>query len=132
MMVEQNQDSFRTAYTVSVDARLNVTTGISALDRSHTINLLSTSTAPSDFNRPGHVFPLRAVEGGVLVRQGHTEAAVDLCRLTGKNQVAAISEIVMDDGLMARRGDLLEFSNRFGIKIITISDLVIYRNTHKV
>jgi 3,4-dihydroxy-2-butanone 4-phosphate synthase len=128
MMVEQNEDSLKTAYTVSIDAREGTTTGISAADRSKTIQCLATDTCVvSDFNRPGHVFPLRAVDGGVLSRVGHTEAAIDLCKLAGKAPVAAISEIVLDDGRMARRDDLQAFAHKFGLKMITIADLVKYR-----
>jgi 3,4-dihydroxy-2-butanone 4-phosphate synthase len=128
MMVEKNEDSLKTAYTVSIDAAKNTTTGISAKDRSTTIQLLAVPDCkPSDFNRPGHVFPLRAVEGGVLNRVGHTEASVDLCRLSGLQQVAAISEICLDNGDMARRDDLIKFCKQWKLKLITISDLVQYR-----
>ena len=127
MMVENNQDSLKTAYTVSIDAREGTSTGISASDRSTTIRLLSTEgCTPSSFTKPGHIFPLRGVEGGVLSRVGHTEASLDLCSLTGKAPVAAISEIVMDDGRMARRDDLVVFSRVHGLKMITIADLVRY------
>lgn len=127
LMVTNNTDSLRTAYTVSVDAIKGTTTGISASDRSITIQALAAAqSTASDFSRPGHVFPLRALEGGVLSRLGHTEASIDLCRLAGKSLVAAISEIVLDNGEMARRDDLKLFGKRFGLKVITISDLVAY------
>jgi 3,4-dihydroxy-2-butanone 4-phosphate synthase len=128
MMVQDNQDSLKTAYTVSIDAREGTSTGISAFDRSTTIRLLASNDClPASFTKPGHVFPLCGVEGGVLVRVGHTEASLDLCRLTGKAPVAAISEIVMDDGRMARRDDLAVFARVHGLRMITISDLVKYR-----
>lgn len=127
-MVQQNQDHYKTAYTVSVDAKHDITTGISAADRARTINLLADPTsAPSLFTRPGHVFPLRARPRGVLERVGHTEASVDFCVLAGKRRVAAISEIVMDDGRMARRDDLVIFAKLHGLLICCISDLVKYR-----
>ncbi|KAL5036925.1 hypothetical protein RTP6_004438 [Batrachochytrium dendrobatidis] len=133
LMVENNNESLRTAYTVSTDALHGVTTGISAADRSLTIqNMANPSASPFEFSRPGHVFPLRAVPEGVLKRVGHTEAAVDLCRLTKKQPVAAICEIVLDDGKMARRDDLRVFASRFSLKMITIKDLVEYRIRHGV
>lgn len=128
-MVARNEESLRTAYTVSCDSRLGVTTGISASDRAHTCNMLAnTSTTETDLVRPGHVFPLRAREGGVLERDGHTEAAVDLCKLTGLAECAAISEIVRDeDGEMARTEELLKRGQEWGIKVITIEDLKTHR-----
>ena len=104
------------------------TTGISAHDRSLTVRQLANPTSqPADFNRPGHVFPLRYAPGGVLKRVGHTEASVDLCRLAGKQPVAAICEVALDNGEMARRDDLRVFAGKWGLKMITISDLVKYR-----
>ncbi|KAI8901409.1 DHBP synthase RibB-like alpha/beta domain-containing protein [Globomyces pollinis-pini] len=133
MMVEQNEDSLKTAYTVSVDAKENTTTGISAQDRATTIKLLADPNCKAtSFQRPGHVFPLRAVEGGVLKRVGHTEASVDLCKLSGKYPVAAISEICLDDGTMARRDHLVVFAKRWNMKLITINDLVKYRLEHNL
>lgn len=130
-MVENNTDSLKTAYTISIDAAKGTTTGISASDRSTTIKLLaSPDCQPESFNRPGHVFPLRAVDGGVLKRVGHTEASIDLCRLSGKAPVAAISEICLDNGKMARRDDLIIFCKRWNLKLITINDLVNYRLKH--
>jgi 3,4-dihydroxy-2-butanone 4-phosphate synthase len=127
-MVQNNEDLYKTAYTVSIDAKMGVTTGISAADRAHTINLLSSPSSldPALFSRPGHVFPLRARPRGVLERVGHTEASIDLCRLAGKQPVAAISEIVLDDGRMARRDDLVLFAKQHGLLICCISDLVKY------
>ena len=117
-----------TAFTVSVDARQGVTTGISASDRAVTIRLLLDPRArPEDFLRPGHVFPLRYREGGVLVRPGHTEASVDLARAAGLFPAAVICEIMNDDGSMARLPDLLRFGQRHGIAVISIEDLITYR-----
>ncbi|KAJ3310287.1 hypothetical protein HDV04_005132 [Boothiomyces sp. JEL0838] len=133
LMVENNTDSLKTAYTISIDAAKGTTTGISASDRSTTIKLLaSPDCQPESFNRPGHVFPLRAVDGGVLKRVGHTEASIDLCRLSGKAPVAAISEICLDNGKMARRDDLIIFCKRWNLKLITINDLVNYRLKHNL
>ncbi|KAI8922961.1 DHBP synthase RibB-like alpha/beta domain-containing protein [Entophlyctis helioformis] len=131
LMVPNNTDSFKTAYTISLDLKQGTTTGISAADRAATVRAMADpSSVPAAFSRPGHVFPLRAVPGGVLKRVGHTEASVDLCRLAGKRPVAAICEIVLDDGRMARRDDLRAFSNKFGLRMITIHDLVQYRMKH--
>jgi 3,4-dihydroxy 2-butanone 4-phosphate synthase/GTP cyclohydrolase II len=128
MMVERNSDSMQTAYTVTVDYRHGTTTGISAADRSATIRaLVDQNASSSDFNRPGHVFPLRAVEGGVLQRPGHTEATVDLTQLAGLRPGGVLAEIVNDDGSMARRHDLEIFAKAHGLLIITIADLVNYR-----
>ena len=124
-MVAVNTESHGTAFTVSVDARTGITTGISAADRAHTIRLLAaTSAAPADFVKPGHVFPLRARPGGVLTRPGHTEAAVDLCRLAGLPPVAAICEIANDDGSMARELDLIAFADRHNLVTVTIRELI--------
>ncbi len=127
-MVRENEDHHRTAFTVSVDARRNVTTGISAHDRFETIRLLADEKAhPADFVRPGHIFPLVAREGGVLVRAGHTEASVDLARLAGKKPVAVICEILKPDGSMARMDDLKLFATKHKLKIVTIESLIEYR-----
>jgi 3,4-dihydroxy 2-butanone 4-phosphate synthase/GTP cyclohydrolase II len=127
-MTARNEDLKQTAYTVSVDARRGVTTGISAADRAHTIaTLADPHTGQQDLSRPGHVFPLRAVEGGVLRRAGHTEAAVDLTRLAGLIPAGVIGEIVADDGSMARLPRLLEFAAEHGLAIVSIADLVGYR-----
>lgn len=127
-MVSENEEEHRTAFTVSVDARNGVTTGISAFDRFETIRLLSSDQSKAtDFVRPGHIFPLVAREGGVLVRAGHTEASIDLCELAGKKPVAVICEIMKPDGSMARMDDLKEFSQKHKIRIVTIQALIEYR-----
>jgi len=129
-MVEANTESMRTAFTVSVDASgaHGVTTGISAADRAATIRLLAEPSAvAADFVRPGHVFPLRARPGGVLVRPGHTEAGVDLARLAGLRPAAAIVEIAREDGTMARLPELVPFARKHGLSIISIADLIAYR-----
>ncbi len=123
-----NRDPFATAWMVSVDAAKNVTTGISAHDRSHTIELLiSSQTKPEDLIRPGHTFPLKAVKGGVLVRAGHTEAAVDLARMAGLSAAGVICEIMNDDGSMARLPQLLTFSKQYHLKISSIAELIEFR-----
>lgn len=123
-MVLNNQDSKQTAYTVSCDAAVGVSTGISAADRALTARVLaSASSKPSDLTRPGHMFPLRAVDGGVRERPGHTEAAVDLCRLAGVEPAAVIAEVTHDDGEMMRLPALREFATRFGAPLISIEDL---------
>ena len=130
LMVERNQDPQGTRFTVSVDAR-GTTTGISAFERAATIRLLADPEATAqDFRRPGHVFPLRARDGGVLVRAGHTEAAVDISRLAGLNPSGVICEIMNEDGSMARLPDLIGFAQLHGLKIGTISDLISYRRRH--
>ncbi|BFZ55816.1 hypothetical protein PYCC9005_002857 [Savitreella phatthalungensis] len=133
-MVERNEESLRTAYTVTCDARTGITTGISAADRSHTCRVLADPASDAlQLVRPGHVLPLRAREGGVIVRDGHTEAAVDLCKLSGLPECAAIAEIVRDeDGEMARTEELLELGEKWGIKVITIKDLRQYRIDNKL
>ncbi|MDN5348038.1 MAG: 3,4-dihydroxy 2-butanone 4-phosphate synthase / cyclohydrolase [Clostridia bacterium] len=126
-MVQHNTESHCTAFTVSVDAK-ETTTGISAYERALTVQkILDPSTRPEDLRRPGHVFPLRAQEGGVLRRAGHTEAAVDLARLAGLYPAGVICEIMAEDGTMARVPQLMEFCRRHGLKIITIADLIQYR-----
>jgi 3,4-dihydroxy 2-butanone 4-phosphate synthase/GTP cyclohydrolase II len=127
-MHHTNEDRKQTAYTVSVDARDGVTTGISAAERAHTIRLLADPrTTAEQFCRPGHVFPLRAKEGGVLRRPGHTEAGVDLAKLAGLQPAAAIGEIGNDDGTMKRLPDLTVFAAEHGLTLISIADLVAYR-----
>ncbi|MEU3656765.1 bifunctional 3,4-dihydroxy-2-butanone-4-phosphate synthase/GTP cyclohydrolase II [Streptomyces sp. NPDC032161] len=131
-MVDQNTESMRTAFTVSVDASAahGVTTGISAADRATTLRMLASGEAgPGDFVRPGHVFPLRARSGGVLVRNGHTEAAVDLARLAGLRPAGAIVEIAAEDGTMLRLPQLVPFARKHGLTIISIEDLIAYRRT---
>ena len=128
LMVSRNTDSMSTAYTVTVDYRHGTTTGISAADRAATLRaLVHPQSQPDDFNRPGHVFPLRAVPGGVLSRPGHTEAAVDLTRLAGLRPGGALVEIVNDDGSMARRPQLERFARKHRLPLITIKDLIAYR-----
>lgn len=131
LMVSDNEDPRRTAYTVTVDARDGVSTGISAADRTRTIRLLAAPDAtPGDFIRPGHVLPLRARDAGVLVRGGHTEAAVDLCRLAGLAPVGAIGELVHDTGEMMRTDDVLALGAAQGLPVVTIADLVAWRERH--
>ena len=130
-MVRDNADRLRTAYTVSVDAAHGVSTGISAADRAHTIRLLADpATTAGDLVRPGHVLPLRARDGGVLERAGHTEAGVDLCRIAGLAPVAAIGELVHDDGTMMRRPAVLELGAQHALPVITIADLAAWRGVH--
>jgi 3,4-dihydroxy 2-butanone 4-phosphate synthase/GTP cyclohydrolase II len=127
-MVAQNAEVHRTAFTVSVDHRAQNTTGVSAGDRAATIRALADpASAAADFVRPGHVFPLRAQAGGVLSRPGHTEAAVDLCRLAGVQAAGVLCEIMNDDGSMARRPQLEAFVQRHGLKIGTIDELIRFR-----
>lgn len=133
-MVDDNTESMKTAFTVSVDATAahGVSTGISAADRAATLQLLASGTAePTDLVRPGHVFPLRARPGGVLVRNGHTEAAVDLARLAGLRPAGAIVEIAGEDGRMLRLPELIPFARKHGLTIISIEDLIAYRRTEE-
>lgn len=128
LMVPRSEDPRRTAYTVSVDAASGITTGISAADRHRTLQVLARPDAkPEDVIRPGHVLPLRAVAGGVLHRPGHTEAAVDLCRLAGLEPVGVIAELVNDDGTMMRQGDASQLAQKEGLVLMTIADLIHYR-----
>jgi 3,4-dihydroxy 2-butanone 4-phosphate synthase / GTP cyclohydrolase II len=132
LMTPHNKDKLRTAYTISVDARDGVTTGISAADRAHTVRVLADSaTEPWEITRPGHVFPLRYREGGVLVRRGHTEAAVDLATLAGLTPAGVLVEVVNDDGTMKRAPDLREFADEHGLAMISIDDLVRYRRRYE-
>lgn len=127
-MVERPDSPKEAAFAVSVDAKYGITTGISAYDRYITIKkLIDPSTKPDEIAKPGHVFPLRYKEGGVLVRAGHTEAIVDLCKLSGLYPAGVICEIMDEDGRMARLPKLIEFSKKFGIKIITIAEIIKYR-----
>jgi 3,4-dihydroxy 2-butanone 4-phosphate synthase/GTP cyclohydrolase II len=131
-MTDHNEAPLGTAFTVSVEAREGVTTGISAADRSRTIQVaISSDSTARDLVQPGHVFPLRAKPGGVLERIGQTEAAVDLARLAGLNQSGVICEIMNDDGTMARVDDLVPYCERHGLKMITVADLVEYRRRHE-
>jgi len=128
LMVRDNTSPYNTAFCVSIEARRNVSTGISAADRAHTVHVaIDPRTRPADLTRPGHMFPLRARKGGVLKRAGQTEAAVDLARLAGLYPAGVICEIMNDDGTMARLNDLVEFSRRHGLKMITVADLIAYR-----
>ncbi|MEQ8257621.1 MAG: 3,4-dihydroxy-2-butanone-4-phosphate synthase, partial [Roseovarius confluentis] len=130
-MAVRNSSRFETAFTVSIEAREGVSTGISAADRARTIAVATdTATQPADIATPGHVFPLKAKEGGVLVRAGHTEAAVDLARLAGLTPAGVICEIMNPDGTMARLPELKQFSVRHGLAIGTIADLIAYRRRH--
>ena len=132
MMVTDNTAPMGTAFTETVDARQGVTTGTSAYDRAVTIRaLVDPATAPGDLTRPGHIFPLRAMPGGVLRRAGHTEAAVDLVRLAGRAPAGVICEILDESGGMARGPELLELAERFGLLLITIKDLIDYRRRHE-
>ncbi|MDP9563633.1 UNVERIFIED_ORG: 3,4-dihydroxy 2-butanone 4-phosphate synthase [Rhizobium nepotum] len=127
LMVSRNTESLKTAFTVSVDYIPGTTTGISAADRAKTVRaLVSEGSRPEDFARPGHIFPLRANPAGVLGRTGHTEAAVDLCRLAGKYPCGTICEVANDDGTMARLPQLEIFAERHGLLVVTIKDLVAY------
>jgi len=128
LMVRENTSSFGTAFTVSIEARRGVSTGISAADRARTIQVaISDETTAMDLARPGHVFPLRAKKGGVLVRAGQTEGSVDLARLAGLKAAGVICEIMNDDGTMARMPQLQEFARKHDLKVVTIADLVAYR-----
>lgn len=130
LMVSHNTEAMGTAFTVSVDAarQFGVTTGISPSDRARTIKvLIDEKSKPDDLRRPGHIFPLRATEGGVLRRAGHTEAAVDLAKLADLPPAGVLCEIIKENGQMARLPDLIKFAKRFGLKIITIADLIKYR-----
>jgi 3,4-dihydroxy 2-butanone 4-phosphate synthase / GTP cyclohydrolase II len=132
LMTPYNTSNFGTAFCESVDARAGVTTGISAADRTHTIlTAIRPDCRPGDLARPGHVFPLRAREGGVLVREGQTEASVDLARLAGLTPAGVICEVMNEDGTMARVPQLQEFCRRHGLKMISVADLVRYRLQHE-
>jgi 3,4-dihydroxy 2-butanone 4-phosphate synthase / GTP cyclohydrolase II len=127
-MVPNNDDAFRTAFTVSVDYRFGTTTGVSSSDRSSTIKALANpASSAADFARPGHIFPLRPRKGGVLVRAGHTEAAVDLCKLAGLRPAGVLCELMNDDGTMQRRAEIEGFARQHNLKIGTIADLIRYR-----
>lgn len=131
-MVTEGADPDEAAFTISVDHKELTTTGISAPDRANTIKeLINPDAKPSDFRRPGHVFPLKAVDGGVLRRAGHTEAAIDLARLAGFSPAGIICEIMHDDGEMARLPELVKLSEKFDMKLITIKDLIAYRMKHE-
>jgi len=132
LMSTENTSQYGTAFCEAIDARQGVTTGISAYDRARTIQVaIDPATRPSDLARPGHVFPLRARKGGVLVRAGQTEAAVDLARLAGLIPAGIICEIMKDDGSMARVPDLVEFCRTYGLKMLTVAELIRYRMAHE-
>src|SRR5689334_23841340 len=127
-MTEHNEARLGTAFTVSVEAREGVTTGISAADRSHTIQVaIDPASTPHDLVQPGHIFPLRARDGGVLRRSGQTEASVDLARLAGLLPAGVVCEIMNEDGTMARVRDLVPYCERHGLKMVTVADLIEYR-----
>ena len=128
MMTKNNKAANRTAFTVSIEAAEGITTGISAADRAHTIKTaVDKNSQASDIVQPGHIFPLKAMDGGVLSRAGHTEAACDLAKLAGLQSAGVICEIMNDDGTMARRDDLIKFGEEYNIKVGTIADLIDYR-----
>ncbi|MGV6840476.1 MAG: 3,4-dihydroxy-2-butanone-4-phosphate synthase, partial [Planktomarina sp.] len=131
LMASSNSSRHETAFTVSIEAREGVSTGISAHDRARTVSVaIDAAKGAADIATPGHVFPLRARDGGVLVRAGHTEAAVDISRLAGLNPSGVICEIMNEDGTMSRLPDLIAFAQMHGLKIGTISDLIAYRRRH--
>src|SRR5690242_1647316 len=131
LMAQHNASRLQTAFTVSIEAKDGVTTGISAPDRARTVAVaIDPTKGPNDIVTPGHIFPLMARDGGVLVRTGHTEAAVDIARLAGLNPSGVICEIMNDDGTMARRADLIAFAQLHGLKIGTIRDLIAYRRRY--
>src|SRR3979411_835457 len=131
-MTAENTSQYGTAFCEAIDARQGVTTGISAYDRAHTIKVaIDPATRPTDLARPGHVFPLRARKGGVLVRAGQTEASVDLARLAGMVPAGIICEIMKDDGTMARVPDLIEFCRIHEMKMLTVAELIRYRMKHE-
>src|SRR5687768_5769673 len=131
LMAAKNESPFKTAFTITVEAREGITTGISAHDRAHTIQVaIDPRTRPEDLVQPGHIFPLKAKRGGVLERTGQTEAAVDLARLAGLNPSGVICEVMNDDGTMARVPDLERYCAKHGLKMITVADLIAYRRRH--
>ena len=133
MMVARNKSPFQTAFTISIEARHGVTTGISAADRAHTIlTAIGDGVKPEDIVSPGHVFPLRAKKGGVLVRTGQTEGSVDLARLAGMKPAGVICEVMNDDGTMSRMPDLEKFAAEHGLKIVTVASLIQYRMQHEL
>ncbi|PHM39858.1 riboflavin biosynthesis protein ribA/GTP-cyclohydrolase II [Xenorhabdus mauleonii] len=128
MMVESNSSQYQTAFTVTIEAAQGVTTGVSAADRITTIQAaIADDAQPSDLNRPGHVFPLRAQSGGVLTRRGHTEATIDLVKMAGFKPAGVLCELTNDDGSMARAPEVIEFAQQHDMPVVTIEDLVSYR-----
>ena len=133
LMVSENTDKFRTPFTITIDAREGITTGVSVHDRMKTLAVvLDPHSKPEDLVRPGHMFPLRAAQNGTLDRKGHTDAAVDLMKLAGMKPVAVIAEIMNDNGAMAQFTDLEKFSQRHHIKIANVADIIEYRKTHPI
>ncbi len=131
MMVRKNTSPFQTAFTVSIEAAEGVSTGVSAADRVHTIRTAAADNArPSHLRRPGHIFPLRAREGGVLERPGHTEATVDLMKLAGLKPCGVLCELTNPDGTMARLPEIIAFAERHGFPVLTVEDLMAYRRRH--
>jgi 3,4-dihydroxy 2-butanone 4-phosphate synthase / GTP cyclohydrolase II len=131
LMSAKNESQFGTAFTLSIEAREGITTGISAADRAHTIHVaINPSSTAADLVQPGHVFPLKAKPGGVLERTGQTEAAVDLARLAGLTPAGVICEVMLDDGTMARVPDLVGYCAKHGLKMVTVADLIAYRRRH--
>ncbi|AGB84198.1 3,4-dihydroxy-2-butanone 4-phosphate synthase [Serratia sp. FGI94] len=132
MMVTNNSSQFQTAFTVTIEAAQGVTTGVSAADRLTTIRAaIADNAKPSDLNRPGHVFPLRAQPGGVLTRRGHTEATIDLVALAGLKPAGVLCELTNDDGSMAHAPEVIEFAKQHEMTVLTIEDLVAYRQMHE-
>lgn len=132
MMVEKNSSRFQTAFTVSIEAANGVTTGVSAADRVTTVRAaIADHAKPEDLSRPGHVFPLRACPGGVLERQGHTEATVDLMRLAGLRPYGVLCELTNPDGTMARLPEIIAFAKKCNLSVLTVDDLVNYRKAHE-
>src|SRR6059036_289612 len=128
LMAAKNESRFETAFTVTIEARQGVSTGISAADRAHTVQVaIDPASGPGDVVQPGHIFPLKAKPGGVLERTGQTEAAVDLARLAGLNPSGVICEVMNEDGTMARVPDLVPYCERHGLKMVTVADLIAYR-----
>jgi 3,4-dihydroxy 2-butanone 4-phosphate synthase/GTP cyclohydrolase II len=128
MMVEKNSSGFQTAFTVSIEARTGVTTGISAADRARTVEVaIDDNSQPNDLVRPGHIFPLRAQDGGVLVRTGQTEGSVDIAKLSGQKAAAVICEVLRDDGTMARLPDLVVFAEKHDLCVLSVADIISYR-----
>lgn len=132
-MVQENTSVNKTAFTVTIEAAQGVSTGVSSKDRVTTIRAaIADNAKPSDLSRPGHIFPLRAEDGGVLKRRGHTEASVDLARLAGYKEAGVICEITNDDGSMARAPEIVIFAQKFGFPVVTIEDLVAYRQKYNL
>ena len=132
MMVENNTSAYGTGFTVTIEAAEGVTTGVSAADRVTTVRAaIADGAKPSDLNRPGHVFPLRAQPGGVLTRGGHTEATIDLVTLAGLKPAGVLCELTNDDGSMARAPQCIEFAQQHNMEVVTIEDLVAYRREHE-